>query len=186
MKTKFLTLVVFIATTQLVNAQRHYSKPVEQAENRSTHYNKGYSNPRHSSRTTVIIAPAPVVRPPVPVIVINHHINRTYAEPCRAYNNIVSENEFYEITRHLNNIHFDDDRVEYIKDKIDYNFFTSNQVSKLIEYLSFEDNRLSVAKYAYSKTIDPQNYELVYDELSFNSSKRNLDDFIYNRSVCRR
>ena len=80
----------------------------------------------------------------------------------------------------------DNEKVAFLKDQIDYVFLTSGQLSNLLYNITFEDNRLELAKYAYRKTIDPQNYGLVYNTLTFNSTKRDLDIFIDNQSICRR
>jgi hypothetical protein len=43
---------------------------------------------------------------------------------------------------------------------------------------TFENNRLEVAKYAYRKTADKQNYYQLNDALTFSSTKEELARFI--------
>jgi hypothetical protein len=43
---------------------------------------------------------------------------------------------------------------------------------------NFEYNKQEIAKQAYSKTLDKQNYRCVADALSFSSSKSELARFI--------
>ncbi|MEM9025155.1 MAG: DUF4476 domain-containing protein [Bacteroidota bacterium] len=55
---------------------------------------------------------------------------------------------------------------------------TSAQVLQLMELMQFENSRLELAKLAYAQTVDPENYQLVYQAFRFGSSIRNLEQFI--------
>ena len=48
----------------------------------------------------------------------------------------------------------------------------------MLQLFSFEGNKLELAKQAYSKTLDKQNYQCVADVLMFRSSKDELARFI--------
>ena len=61
---------------------------------------------------------------------------------------------------------------------ISTNYFTSAQVKQMLQLFSFESNKLELAKMAYTKTVDKQNYRCVSDVLWFNSSKDELARFI--------
>ena len=69
-------------------------------------------------------------------------------------------------------------RLTATKQVIDRNNFTSNQVRSLLLLFTFENNRLDIAKYAYTKTVDKANYDVVKDAFSFNSNKEKLDAYI--------
>jgi len=58
------------------------------------------------------------------------------------------------------------------------NFFTADQVKEMMSLFAFENNKLDIAKQAYSKTIDKENYHCVSDALNFKSSKEELARFI--------
>lgn len=58
------------------------------------------------------------------------------------------------------------------------NNFSSLQVKQLIELVSAESNRLQLAKTAYGRTVDPENYTVVYDVLSSQASKNELSEYI--------
>jgi hypothetical protein len=63
------------------------------------------------------------------------------------------------------------------------NFFTtqavsSDQVLGVIKLFAFENNKVTFAKFAYTKTLDKQNFYKVYEGLSFNNSKKELTEFI--------
>ena len=90
------------------------------------------------------------------------------------------------INNRLSDIRMDNERVNYIKDKLDVYLVTTDQLCEMLDYISFESNRLELAKYAYLKTLDVENYDKVYSMLDFNSSKRELDRYIDRQNYCLR
>jgi hypothetical protein len=48
----------------------------------------------------------------------------------------------------------------------------------MLRAFSFEDQRLELAKYAYSHVIDPQNFPQVYALFNFNSNVEALRDYV--------
>jgi len=56
--------------------------------------------------------------------------------------------------------------------------FTSRQVLDLVKLFDFEDSRLEIAKFAFAYTMDKENYYVVNDGFSFESSKTELSKFI--------
>ncbi|MGE5519860.1 MAG: DUF4476 domain-containing protein [Candidatus Dadabacteria bacterium] len=58
------------------------------------------------------------------------------------------------------------------------NHFTSYQASQLIQLISDEDNRLELAKMAYSTVTDPSNYSQVINLLSSQTDRDALTDYI--------
>ena len=64
-------------------------------------------------------------------------------------------------------------------------YFTVAQAKQLIELVSSETNRLQLAKAAYSNITDTQNFTLMYDVLTSQSSKNELSTYVntysYNR-----
>ena len=64
-------------------------------------------------------------------------------------------------------------------------YFTVAQAKQLIQLVSSESNRLQLAKSAYGNITDPQNFNLMYDVLTSQSSKNELSTFVntysYNR-----
>jgi hypothetical protein len=73
---------------------------------------------------------------------------------------------------------FEKSRLEIAKNTIDRNNFSTMQVRELALLFAFESNKLELAKYAYHKTIDRNNFYLVYDVFSFSSSKEELANYI--------
>ena len=73
---------------------------------------------------------------------------------------------------------FEDTKKVYAKQIVDANYFASAQVKQLLDVLNFEDTKLEIAKYAYSKTVDQNNYYLVNDAFEFESSIESLNKYI--------
>ncbi len=73
---------------------------------------------------------------------------------------------------------FENNRLTSAKTIIDKNNFTAQQVKEMMLLFSFENNKLEIAKYAYRKTVDKQNYYVVNDAFTFSSSKDELARFI--------
>jgi Ca2+-binding EF-hand superfamily protein len=64
-------------------------------------------------------------------------------------------------------------------------YFTVSQAKQLIQLVSDERNRLELAKSAYGNVTDPENFNLMYDLLTSQSSKNELSTYVntysYNR-----
>jgi len=64
-------------------------------------------------------------------------------------------------------------------------YFTVAQAKQLIQLVSAESNRLQLAKSSYGNITDPENFTLMYDVLSSQSSKNDLSNYVntysYNR-----
>lgn len=73
---------------------------------------------------------------------------------------------------------FDDAKIKSIKIELKSKCFSSAQVKLLLELLSFEEDKLAVAKLAYLKVSDPTNFESIFDIFEFDSSKKEIKDFI--------
>jgi Domain of unknown function (DUF4476) len=97
------------------------------------------------------------------------------------YGNVMKAGEFETLKQSLRKEWFESNRLQSVKFVIDKNNFTTKQVKELMMLFTFENNRLEIAKYAYSKTVDKPNYYQVNEVLTFNSSKEELAKFIRRR-----
>ena len=61
-------------------------------------------------------------------------------------------------------------------------YFTVAQAKQLIGLVSSESNRLQLAKSAYNNITDPDNFSLMYDLLSSQSSKNELSTYVNSYS----
>jgi hypothetical protein len=73
---------------------------------------------------------------------------------------------------------FDNTRLNIAKQAIMSNGATSQQILELMGMLTFESNRLDLAKFAYRYAADPNNYFMVNNGFTFNSSINELNRFI--------
>ena len=55
---------------------------------------------------------------------------------------------------------------------------TTNQVAQLMGTMSFGDNKLALSKEAFNRVVDPYNYYLLLDKLTFSSEKDELKAFL--------
>jgi hypothetical protein len=73
---------------------------------------------------------------------------------------------------------FSSGQMEVVNQALATNYFTSSQARELVELFTFSSDQLLVAKKAYTKTIDPQNYFVVNDALEFSSYVSALSAYI--------
>jgi hypothetical protein len=58
------------------------------------------------------------------------------------------------------------------------NYFTTEQTKKLIALVSNESNRVELAKLSFDNIVDQQNFRQIYDLLSSQSSRDEVDEYI--------
>lgn len=90
----------------------------------------------------------------------------------------MNQTDFAQLKQTINNAGFESTRLTILKQALAYNHFTTGQVRELMDLFWFESSKLEVAKIAYPKTIDRQNYYLVNNNFSFSSSVNQLTDYI--------
>lgn len=102
-----------------------------------------------------------------------------YCEPTAPIGPVaMAEYDFQQLKRTLNNASFENTRLMILKQALPFNYFTTAQVRSLMCEFWFESSKLEVAKAAYGKTVDQQNYYLVNNEFSFGSSVRELGEYL--------
>jgi hypothetical protein len=92
--------------------------------------------------------------------------------------NIMTGREMEQVKESLRKEWFESNRLTSAKFIIEKNNLTTVQVKELMLLFTFESNRLEVAKAAYRKTADKQNYYQLNEVLTFSSSKEELARFI--------
>ena len=58
------------------------------------------------------------------------------------------------------------------------NYFSTEQAKKLIGMVSSESNRVELAKLSFDNIVDNQNFRQIYDLLTSQSSKDEVDNYI--------
>jgi len=80
--------------------------------------------------------------------------------------------------RSIRSYGYDSDRLRSAKHFVRNNYVNAHQIADIMLMFSFEKTKLEFAKYAFNKTCDVHNYGVVFDQLTFNSSRRDLDYYI--------
>lgn len=73
---------------------------------------------------------------------------------------------------------FDDDKLSFFRMQKNLIVLTTEQVGQLMNSISFGDNKLALAREAYSRVADPYNYYLLLDKFTFNSEKDEFKAFL--------
>lgn len=110
-------------------------------------------------------------------------------QPVQVYNNVpppppaptvIDQVTFASAKRTIAACSFDDTKMSTAKTVISNNYFTTDQVMELCKLFTWDDNRLAIAKYAYYRTIDQNNYFKVSNVFTWDDNRRKLNDFISN------
>ncbi|MFM2048051.1 MAG: hypothetical protein RI955_597 [Bacteroidota bacterium] len=102
-----------------------------------------------------------------------------YPQPCVApIICAVDERTFCQFKNVVKNAWFDSDKQKMICDFLNKNYVNSYQVEQLLTLIDFESTKLKIAKEAYTKVIDKNNYYTVFTQFDFESSKRELSDYM--------
>jgi hypothetical protein len=97
------------------------------------------------------------------------------------YANVMDHNSFSEFLSMLQkNARFDDSRLSMIRQLMRTTMFSSQQIQALVKEMSFDKNKLSLAKSIFNNCVDKHKYFIVCDAFDFESSKRELMDFVSN------
>jgi len=102
----------------------------------------------------------------------NHPAPPVYAPPY------MSDYDFMHLRASIVRLSFDSSRLNLAKQGVSSNIVTAAQVRELMSLLTFESNRLELAKFAYHYTFDKHRYFIVNDAFTFSSSIRSLDRYI--------
>ena len=92
--------------------------------------------------------------------------------------NPVCVSDFNMGCRSIRSCGYDADRLRSARRFVRNNYVSAHQIADIMLMFSFESTRLEFAKYAFHRTCDIQNFGIVFNQLSFNSSRRELDCYI--------
>ena len=97
------------------------------------------------------------------------------------YGNVLEDNEVQSLLSVIKNSAFDDKKIEIIKSALKNRMLKTDHVSQLMQQFSFEQNKLTIAKYCYDKTMDKNNYYTLYDDFAFSNSSSQLAKYIESK-----
>lgn len=93
----------------------------------------------------------------------------------------VSEDRFKSMMESVDNASFAEDKVRVAKRILKTNCLTIDNLVLILEEISFDEDQLDLAKFAYDHVYDLENYYKVYDVFSFSKSGEELEEYIENR-----
>jgi hypothetical protein len=91
------------------------------------------------------------------------------------YHQSMAEPDFSVLMSNLRREQFEDRRLSAAMNVMNSTWFSTAQLRQMLKLFSFENRRLELAKIAYGKTVDQQNFNNLYD-LFNDSSRRDLDE----------
>ena len=78
--------------------------------------------------------------------------------------------------RHQN---FESTRLTVAKQILSSHWVTSDQVRQIMKQMNFEDSRLEIARYAYNRVVDKNNFFQVNNGFAFSSSIDQLNNYLF-------
>ncbi|HBS88446.1 MAG: hypothetical protein A2W91_14960 [Bacteroidetes bacterium GWF2_38_335] len=90
----------------------------------------------------------------------------------------MAESDFQAAKQSVASRDFEDSKLGIARQVATNNCLYASQVKELMKLFSFEDTRLEFAKFAWSHTYDIGNYFMVNDAFDFESSSKELDEYI--------
>jgi len=92
--------------------------------------------------------------------------------------NAVTDDEAVEMKNSIQSEPFPDDRLTKAQILSKDRCFQAHHVVTVMSAMSFESNKLEIAKFLYNKTENKNDYELCVDALTFASDKDELRNYI--------
>lgn len=108
----------------------------------------------------------------------NIGINSYGTSGSYGYNAGMPHNTFMRLKDMIRNTSFDSKRLTIMKQAIAPGRIKSEQVLELMEMMTFDNNRLELAKFAYKFAVDKQSYFIVNDAFVFSSNISALNHYI--------
>ena len=107
-----------------------------------------------------------------------HPLNECAPDPIT--NSIgMNDYDFNNLVRTIDHLSFESSKLKVAKQAVAFNTLTSRQVAELVGMMTFESSKLELAKIAFKNTVDKQNYFIINDAFSFESSISELNEFIF-------
>lgn len=92
--------------------------------------------------------------------------------------NAVTDDEAADMKTQIKAESFKDDRLTKAQNLSKNRCFQAHQVVVIMSAMTFEDNKLEIAKFLYNKTENKNDYEMCVDALTYSSSKDELRNYI--------
>lgn len=104
--------------------------------------------------------------------------NNNYTPPPPPPPMAMDPGTFNEAKKSIAGASFEDTKMSTAKTIFANNYLSVNQVAEICNMFNFEDNKMEFIKFAYKRTIDPNNYYKLGSVFRFDSNKQELNNFI--------
>ncbi len=101
-----------------------------------------------------------------------------YRGPSGCNGRPMSSTDFNNSLNSIQGRSFEDTKITMAKQLLRSNCLTTAQIKKMLQGFTFEQSKLDLAKAAYSRCIDQQNYSQINDLFTFEASIDDLNSFI--------
>jgi len=102
-------------------------------------------------------------------------------DPWQSNRNVMTTAQYNRLIGQLRDAGFENNRMNLVKTAIEDNPVTAQQLTGILNELSFESSRLQIAKFAYAYLVNPKDAFLIDDAFQFSSSKDEFHEFIRNQ-----
>lgn len=93
---------------------------------------------------------------------------------------LISDGEFDELVRNIKSEGFESDKIYVIQLAAKYNRFTVAQLIRLIDLMSFSNDKIEVVKILYPNVVDKYNSHLIINAFTHSSDKERVKQIINN------
>ena len=105
----------------------------------------------------------------------NYHVIILPYIPTPSYFYLMSKNDFNILLHWLKNEPFSDDQLNMLCTAAKSNFFTIEQLERILDVFAFEIDRIEAVKIFYPKILDKENSFRLYSKFDFSKSKDELE-----------
>ena len=110
----------------------------------------------------------------------SYYPHNPYHNAGSYFNQTMSAQDFTNAKRTIENVSFENTKLETAKTIVGVNILTTAQIMEICRLFDFEATKLAFAKFAYDHTADKNNFYQVTNVFDFDNSKSALNQFIQN------
>ncbi|SNC77095.1 protein of unknown function [Hymenobacter gelipurpurascens] len=101
----------------------------------------------------------------------------TYPDNRNNYN-VMSPQDVSRLLQSVQRQSFDDNKLPILREALGAASLESDDLTRILSTLTFDRNRVELAKYAYPRIVDPQNFYRVYEAFDFQSNVQELQQYV--------
>lgn len=90
----------------------------------------------------------------------------------------ISEQEFNQLLQSIREESFEENQLSILEISSQYNYFTVNQVVKVINELTYSSGKLSALELLHPNVVDPENAHIIINAFTYSSDKEKAREII--------